>query len=100
MFRGFFFSVITLLLFFFLMVFVPAQAAGEKSEKETKKPVTTGDPYVPKEELELFVKAARNKTNTPLDVYDSVTMSAVVPFSGLSIETNQPVEFSGQRQWL
>ncbi len=44
-------------------------------------------------ELELFVKAVRDKTNTPIDVYDSVTMSAVVPLSGLSIEKNQPVEF-------
>ena len=44
-------------------------------------------------DLELFVKAVRDKTNTPLDVYDSVTMSAIVPLSGLSIEKNQPVEF-------
>lgn len=44
-------------------------------------------------ELELFVKAVQDKTQTPLDVYDSVTMSAVVPLSGLSIEKNQPVEF-------
>jgi predicted dehydrogenase len=44
-------------------------------------------------ELELFVKAVRDQTNTPLDVYDSVTMSAVVPLSGHAIEQNQPVEF-------
>ncbi len=44
-------------------------------------------------ELELFIKAVRDKTNTPIDVYDSVTMSAVVPLSGHSIEKNQPVEF-------
>ncbi|MBR9997471.1 MAG: Gfo/Idh/MocA family oxidoreductase [Cyclobacteriaceae bacterium] len=44
-------------------------------------------------ELKLFVDAVRNKTNTPVDVYDSVTMSAVVPLSGLSIEKNQPVDF-------
>jgi predicted dehydrogenase len=44
-------------------------------------------------ELELFVKAVKEKTNTPIDVYDSVTMSAVVSQSGLSIEENQPVEF-------
>lgn len=44
-------------------------------------------------ELEHFVKAVRDKTNTPIDVYDSVTMSAIVPLSGLSIEKNQPVEF-------
>ena len=44
-------------------------------------------------ELELFLKAVRDQTNTPIDVYDSVTMSAIVPLSGLSIEKNQPVEF-------
>ncbi|MCK5279257.1 MAG: Gfo/Idh/MocA family oxidoreductase [Cyclobacteriaceae bacterium] len=44
-------------------------------------------------ELEHFVKAVRDKTNTPIDVYDSVTMSAIVPLSGISIEKNQPVEF-------
>jgi len=44
-------------------------------------------------ELELFIKAVRDKTNTPIDVYDSVTMSAIVPLSGLSIEKDQPIEF-------
>jgi len=44
-------------------------------------------------ELELFVKAVRERTNTPIDVYDSVTMSAIVPLSGMSIEKNQPIEF-------
>jgi len=36
-------------------------------------------------ELKLFVEAVRNKTQTPLDVYDSVTMSCVFPLSGESI---------------
>jgi hypothetical protein len=44
-------------------------------------------------ELELFVKAVRERTNTPIDVYDSVTMSAIVPLSGMSIEKNQPIKF-------
>jgi predicted dehydrogenase len=44
-------------------------------------------------ELELFIKAVREKTNTPIDVYDSVTMSAVVPLSGHAIEQNKPLEF-------
>jgi predicted dehydrogenase len=44
-------------------------------------------------ELKLFIGAVKNGSNTPIDVYDSVTMSAVVPLSGLSIEKNQPVEF-------
>lgn len=44
-------------------------------------------------ELRLFVDAVRNKTQTPLDVYDSATMSAVVALSGHSIEKNMPVTF-------
>lgn len=44
-------------------------------------------------ELSLFVDAVRNKTQTPIDVYDSVTMSAVVALSGKSIEQNSPIEF-------
>jgi predicted dehydrogenase len=48
---------------------------------------------VDKLELSLFVNAVRNKTQTPIDVYDSVTMSAVVALSGISIEKDQPVEF-------
>jgi predicted dehydrogenase len=44
-------------------------------------------------ELSLFVDAVRHKTQTPIDVYDSVTMSAVVALSGISIEKKQPVEF-------
>jgi predicted dehydrogenase len=44
-------------------------------------------------ELSLFIDAVRNKTQTPIDVYDSVTMSAVVALSGMSIEKNSPIEF-------
>ncbi|MBE9510400.1 MAG: Gfo/Idh/MocA family oxidoreductase [Bacteroidetes bacterium] len=44
-------------------------------------------------ELTLFVEAVRNGTQTPIDVYDSVTMSAVVALSGISIEKNKPVKF-------
>lgn len=44
-------------------------------------------------ELELFIKAVKEGTNTPVDVYDSVTMSAVVPLSGMSIEQDKPVAF-------
>ena len=44
-------------------------------------------------ELSLFIDAVRNKTQTPIDVYDSVTMSAVVALSGMSIEQNSPIEF-------
>ena len=31
------------------------------------------------------MEAVRNKTQTPLDVYDSVLMSCIVPLSGQSI---------------
>lgn len=44
-------------------------------------------------ELSLFVKAVREKTNTPIDVYDSATMSSVVGLSEESIaKGGQPVE--------
>lgn len=44
-------------------------------------------------ELSLFVKAVRDKTNTPIDVYDSATMSCVVGLSEESIaKGGQPVE--------
>ena len=36
-------------------------------------------------ELEQFVKAVRNKTQTPIDVYDSVAMSVIGPLSEQSI---------------
>ena len=37
-------------------------------------------------ELKLFVEAVRNKTQTPLDVYDAALMSCIVPLTGQSIE--------------
>ncbi len=48
---------------------------------------------VDKLELSLFVDAVRDKTQTPIDVYDSVTMSAVVALSGMSIKKDKPVKF-------
>jgi predicted dehydrogenase len=36
-------------------------------------------------ELQQFVKAVRDKTQTPIDVYDSVMMSVIVPLSEQSI---------------
>jgi len=41
-----------------------------------------GTDYV---ELSQFLKAVRNKTQTPVDVYDSVIMSVINPLSGKSI---------------
>jgi predicted dehydrogenase len=36
-------------------------------------------------ELQQFVKAVREKTQTPVDVYDSVAMSSIIPLSEASI---------------
>ena len=36
-------------------------------------------------ELREFIRAVRNKTQTPIDIYDSVTMSVVIPLSEESI---------------
>jgi predicted dehydrogenase len=36
-------------------------------------------------ELQEFVKAVRNRTQTPIDVYDSVVMSVITPLSEMSI---------------
>ncbi|GAH43864.1 unnamed protein product, partial [marine sediment metagenome] len=44
-------------------------------------------------ELRMFIEAVKNKTQTPIDVYDSVLMSCIVPLSGMSIERGSaPVE--------
>jgi predicted dehydrogenase len=40
-----------------------------------------------------FVEAVKAKGPTPIDVYDSVVMSAIVELSGISIEKNAPVPF-------
>ena len=43
--------------------------------------------------MRTFADSVVQKTDTPLDVYDSVTMSAVVELSALSIAQNRPIEF-------
>ena len=44
-------------------------------------------------ELTLFYEAVRNKTQTPIDVYDSVVMSCIFPLSEISIaKGSQPVK--------
>lgn len=52
-------------------------------------------------ELLLFFTAVRNKTQTPIDVYDSVIMSSIVPLSEMSIaQGSAPVkvpDFTGGR---
>lgn len=45
-------------------------------------------------ELRLPIEAVRNQQPLPLDVYDSVAMSAIVELSGRSIaQGSVPVEF-------
>ena len=43
--------------------------------------------------LQEFVKAVRVKGPTPIDVYDSMVMSAIVELSGISIKKERPVSF-------
>ena len=43
--------------------------------------------------LKQFVDAVRVKGPTPISAYDSMTMSAIVELSGLSIRKNMPVPF-------
>jgi predicted dehydrogenase len=44
-------------------------------------------------ELQKFLESVRNKAQTPIDVYDSVTMSVIIPLSEKSIANgNAPVE--------
>ena len=43
--------------------------------------------------LREFINAVRAKGPTPLDVYDSVVMSAIIELSGISIQKNKPVDF-------
>ncbi len=44
-------------------------------------------------ELTLFYDAVRNKTQTPIDVYDSVVMSCIFPLSEMSIaKGSQPIK--------
>jgi predicted dehydrogenase len=43
--------------------------------------------------LNEFIEAVRIKGPTPIDVYDSAVMTAIVELSGLSIQKNAPVVF-------
>lgn len=43
--------------------------------------------------LREFINAVRVKGPTPIDVYDSMVMSAIVELSGISIQKNAPVPF-------
>ncbi|MDH5603329.1 MAG: Gfo/Idh/MocA family oxidoreductase [Cyclobacteriaceae bacterium] len=43
--------------------------------------------------MHRFVEAVKAKGPTPLDVYDSAVMTAIVELSGMSIAKNGPVEF-------
>lgn len=43
--------------------------------------------------LSQFVEAVQFKKTTPIDVYDTAVMTAIVELSGISIEKNAPVSF-------
>jgi predicted dehydrogenase len=43
--------------------------------------------------LDQFIGSVREKGPTPIDVYDSAVMTAIVELSGISIEKNAPVAF-------
>jgi hypothetical protein len=43
--------------------------------------------------LNQFINAVKGKGPTPIDVYDSAVMTAIVELSGISIERNAPVAF-------
>ncbi len=43
--------------------------------------------------LSQFIDAVRAKGPTPIDVYDSAVMTAIVELSGISVEKNAPVPF-------
>ncbi len=43
--------------------------------------------------LKQFVDAVRVKGPTPIDIYDSMVMSAIIELSGISIQKNMPVPF-------
>jgi predicted dehydrogenase len=43
--------------------------------------------------LNQFIKAVAEKGQTPVDVYDSAVMTAIVELSGISIANNAPVAF-------
>ena len=60
-----------------------APAPGQKEELE--KQLALGHEGTDYLELQRFLMAVRNKTPTPLDVYDSVLMSVIYPLSEKSI---------------
>lgn len=43
--------------------------------------------------LREFINAVRSKSQTPLDVYDSMVISAIIELSGISIQKKKPVSF-------
>ena len=56
---------------------------GDAEQRKSRGVFGHGEPdYL---ELQEFLKAVRNKTSTPIDIYDSVTMSVVIPLSEESI---------------
>ena len=56
---------------------------GDPEERKARAAFGHGEPdYI---EIQQFFKAVRNKTPTPIDIYDSVTMTVVIPLSEESL---------------
>jgi predicted dehydrogenase len=67
--------------------FAPYQERHEHAWWKSLRHEAAGDGHGGTDDLELreFVRAVRNRAPTPLDIYDSVTMSMIIPLSGQSI---------------
>jgi hypothetical protein len=76
-------------------------AAGNRGTNGAEVAPLVGHGGIDSLELREFVRAVRAKTQTPLDIYDSVTMSMIVPLSEQSIAAGSaPVtcpDFTGGR---
>jgi predicted dehydrogenase len=67
------------------------KALGDPDQRKARGVFGHGEPdYL---EMQEFFKAVRNKSQTPIDIYDSVTMSVLVPLSEESIaKGSMPVQ--------
>jgi predicted dehydrogenase len=72
---------------------IQEQARAARAKGQTADQIAFGHGGADYQELDQFLKAVRNKTQTPVDVYDSVIMSVINPLSEQSIANGgAPVE--------
>jgi predicted dehydrogenase len=64
---------------------IQEQARAARARGQNPDQIAFGHGGADYQELNQLLKAVRNKTQTPVDVYDSVTMSAINPLSEQSI---------------